>query len=489
MNNLLSKMPQKCWAYTALSIWAALCFILLHKTSYGIDERAAQALLLIWSIADNVVSPIVTLGFPDFRAVFLAPVGFLWTGEVLPAKVATIIVMAIATWAVHAWRLHKGESESSLLATGLLLISPSILLQIDTISVAAFLLFSFALGTWADHIYRGSPKVFGGMYFSQLFLCFVTITLHPIGIAYPLALLWTWYKAPLDKKQQIYYFCGIGAVAFMALSLTLGWGHLVWLVNPVKSLSSLLLGAPLDDEFGLFRWLAGISILVVLLLVIWKNALTLWADLLGRTLLIGLAIGIFVGDDIFGITALTVCLYWGLPSLLNLSTHPQGGFWRQRGFVLILTVFLATICMFSNKLRYQTLQSNDLSPRDSLIKVLAEDSGLFSIDDPSRATSVKKPIRVASQWPALTMLACRCDALPLPPPYAKDSEELYTMLNGINFLIFDPHDLDNASLARNLATMEAGRTETIILQKGGVIVQVKTPLAAPMPKQIAPSKS
>ena len=27
------------------------------------------------------------LGLPDFRAVFLAPVGFLWTGNVLAAKI------------------------------------------------------------------------------------------------------------------------------------------------------------------------------------------------------------------------------------------------------------------------------------------------------------------------------------------------------------------------------------------------------------------
>jgi hypothetical protein len=178
-----------------------------------------------------------------------------------------------------------------------------------------------------------------------------------------------------------------------------------------------------------------------------------------------------------------------LPLLLNKSTHPQGGFWKQRGFVLILTVFLATTCMITNKLRYQTLQSNALSPRDSLIKVLAEDSGLFLNDETTRDSSSKKPIRVASQWPAITMLACRCDALPLPPPTAKDSEALYAMLNGINFLIFDPRDQDNASLAHNLATMEAGRTETIVLQKGGVIVQVKTPLPTPTPAQVAPNKT
>jgi len=484
MNNWLSRTPQKCWAYSGLLIWAALSFMLLHKTSYGIDEGAAQALLLIWSITDNVVSPIFTLGFPDFRALFLAPVGFLWTGDVLPAKVATILIMSIATWAIHSWRLRHGESESALLATGLLLISPLLLEQIDTISVAVFLLFCFALGAWSDQIYRESTKAFGGMYFSQLFLCFVAVTLHPIGLAYPLALLWAWYKDPIDKKHQTYFFGGIGAAILIALILTLGWSHITWFVNPIKSLAGVLLGPAPDDEFGFFHWTAGIAMLVILLAVVWKQARNLWGDLLGRTLLLGLVIGLFAGDAIFGIVALTTCLYWGLPVLLNKSTNLQGGFWRQRGFVLVLTVFLATTCMISNKFRYLSLQTANLSPRDSLIKVLAEDSGLFLVDEQNQNQDApaKKSLRVASQWPALTMLACRCDALPLPPE-AKDSDALFAMLQGINYMIFDPRDLANNSLAHNLATMGVGRVETIVLQQGGVIVQVKPSIPEQAPGQ------
>ena len=124
MNNWLLRIPQKYWAYLALSLWGALSFMLLHKTSYGIDEGAAQALLLAWSVADNVVSPIVTLGLPDFRAVFLAPVGFLWTGNVLAAKIATIFVMSGAAWAFHAWRQRSGDSEGALLALSLIHIFP-----------------------------------------------------------------------------------------------------------------------------------------------------------------------------------------------------------------------------------------------------------------------------------------------------------------------------------------------------------------------------
>ena len=481
MNNWLLRIPNKYWAYLALSFWGALSFVLLHKTSYGIDEGAAQALLLVWSVADNVVSPVVTLGFPDFRTVFLAPVGILWTGNVVAAKVMTMLVMAIAAWAFHAWRHRSGDDEGALLATGLLLISPLALGQIDIISVAAYLLVTFALGAWSNLMYRESQRAFGGMYFAQIFLCLVAITLHPIGLAYPLALLWTWYKNPLDLKHRSYFFGGVIFAILMALALTSGWSHVTWFTNPIKSLSGLLLGSAEGDEFGVFHWICGFGILFVLLLVIWKQARSLWADFLGRVLLLALIIGILIGDEIFGVVALVTCLYWGLPLLLHKSTNIHRGFLGQRGLVLLLSIVVSTTYMMIDKAHIQMLSTGQLSPRDNLIKTLAEDSGLFLNDEPSE-NSVKKPIRIASQWPGLTMLACRCDALPLPPN-AENSDQLLATIRGIDYLIFDPHDPANISLSRNLATMGAGKVETVALQQGGVIVQIKQPSAAQVPEK------
>jgi hypothetical protein len=482
MNNWLSRIPNRYWAYIALTLWGVLCFMLLHKTSYGIDEGAAQALLLVWSVSDNVVSPIVTLGFPDFRTIFLVPVGILWTGNVIAAKLMTMLVMATAAWAFHAWRLRSGNSESALLATGLLLISPLALSQIDTISVAAYLLFTFAIGAWSDQIYSDSKRAFGGMYFAQIFLCLVSITLHPVGLAYPLALLWTWYKRPLDKKHQSYFFIGIAFAVFMALGLTSGWSHVEWFGNPIKNLSSLLLGAVEADAFGAFNWICGIGMLFLLLFVIWKQASNLWADFLGRTLLLALMIGVLTGDEIFGFVALVICLYWGLPLLIHKSANLRSGFWGQRGVIFVLSVVVSTTFMIIDKSNYQLLPMGYLSPRDTLIKALAEDSGLFSSEESDQNSSAKKPIRVASQWPGLTMLACRCDALPLPPN-AQNSEALFTMLRGIDYLIFDPRNPKNSSLSHNLATMDAGKVETLSLQQGGVIVQVKNPIPVKAPEK------
>ena len=478
MNNRLLRIPDKYWAYLALSIWGALSFLLLNKTLYGIDEGAARALLLVWSVVDNVASPIVTSGLPDFRTVFLVPAGFLWTGNILAAKIATILVMSGAVWAIHTWRQHSGNSESALLASGLLLISPLVIDQIDTISVAPYLLITFALGAWADKIYREAPLAFGGMYFSQMFLCLVSTTLHPAGLAYPLALLWTWYKSPVGKQQN-YFFGGIIFSVLFALLLTLGWDHVEWFTNPIKSLSSLFSVPPVADDIGTFRWITGLGISCLLLLVIWKQAGNLWADLLGRMLLSALIIGMLVGDETWSIIALTICLYWGFPLLLRARTNSSDGFWGRRGITLSLLFIISTSFMLVDKARYQKLQEGDLAPRDSLIKVLVENIKTSSNDEPKQNSPTKKPPMIASQWPGLTMLACRCGAFPLPPP-AKDEQELLAMLRGVNYLLFDPRDPKNSSLSHNLAIMNAGKVETVALQEGGVIVEIK---------ELAPAKA
>jgi hypothetical protein len=402
--------------------------------------------------------------------VFLAPAGILWTGNVVAAKITTMLVMSIAAWALHAWRHRNGAVETALIGTGLLLISPLVLAQIDTVSAGAYLIAAFILGAWSDLMYRESKRAFGGMYFAQIFLCAVAISLHPAGLAYPIALLWTWIKNPLNQDHRNYFIGGIVFVTAITMILISGWNHVVWFANPVRSLSSLLMGPSDSEEFGAFRWIAGVGMLFVLLIVLWKKAANMWADFFGRTLLLALLIGSLVGDETFAVVALVICLYWGLPLLLRSNPNDNRGFWGQRGLALFLTVVISTSFMMVDKARYLTMLTGSLSPRDALIKVLAEDSGLF-LNDESSQNSAEKKIRVASQWPGLTMLACRCDALPLPPN-AKDSEALLALLHGIDFLIFDPRNPINNSLAHNLATMDAGKVETVALRTGGVIVQV-----------------
>ena len=482
MNNLLSRIPKEYLAYFALALWGAAVIMMLNKTNFGLDEGGAHALLLVWSVADGVVSSIVTMGLPDFRTLFFIPAGALWTGNLIAAKVTTIIVMAIVAWALHGWRKGISEQEeSSLIATGLLLISPLVLSQIDTMSVGPFLLFVFAMGAWTDKTYRESRQALGGVYFGQVFLALISATLHPMGLAYPLMLLWSWHRNPLDRERRNYVFAGIISATVIALVLTLGWHHISWFGNPVRAASSMLLG-PSEGDLGVGGWISGTGMLLLLLWVAISQSGRMWKDLLGRMLLASLVIGIFIGDGTFALAALTVVLYWGLPVILR--SNAEGGFWAQRGIALVLIFLVSTSFMLNDKAAYQSTQLGELAARDALIRAFSENAEDMLKDAHGQAPAHK--LRVASQWPALTMLGCRCDALPLPPE-ARDGDALYAMLKGVDYLLFDPHDPANSALSRNLATMQAGRVETVDLRKGGVIVEVRYEAAQP-PVQPAAGK-
>ena len=229
--------------------------MLLNKTTYGIDEGAAQALLLAWSVADNVVSSIVTLGLSDFRAVFLAPVGFLWTGNVLAAKISTIMVMAVRRGHFHAWRRRSGDSEGALLATGLLLVSPLVLNQIVHISVAPYLFFTFAFGAWADQKYRESPQAFGAMYFAQMLLCMVSATLHPAGLAYPLLCCGHGIETHLTESSKVILSAGSSLLLYWLCVLTLGWSHVEWFTNPSRACQVCSWDRLTRESLGAFRWI------------------------------------------------------------------------------------------------------------------------------------------------------------------------------------------------------------------------------------------
>ena len=51
-----------------------------------------------------------------------------------------------------------------------------------------------------------------------MLLIAAVVSLHPAGLAYPLALLWEWRKNPLDARHQRYVYVGIGvSVTFILL--------------------------------------------------------------------------------------------------------------------------------------------------------------------------------------------------------------------------------------------------------------------------------
>ena len=329
----ISKLPfnisPRHQGYIALALWGAIALFLLRQGLYGLDEGAARSLLLSWSIADQVASSVTTFGMPDLRALLFLPVGFLWTGNVFAAKVLTVLVLALTAWLLYDWKRRNSDTECALLATGLLIISPLALEQIDSLAPGIYLLASFALGAWLDTQYRANPKSFNGWYFAQLFVCAFSVSLHPVGLAYPLALLWSWRTVPADQKHQRYFLAGIVFVVLFILLIRMGWGNLVWFQNPILNLGAVFTGSLSDDKQSLMQWLPGGTMLALVAAVVFIKRLELWSDLTGRTLLIGLLLGAMVGDRAWGIVALSIILFYGLPILLRPEQNsPDGGFMK-----------------------------------------------------------------------------------------------------------------------------------------------------------------
>ncbi len=223
-NKLPIRFPLQYLGYLVLFFWGLVTLFLLRQDPYLLDEGAAQSLLLSWSIADQVASSVVTFGAPDLRFVLYLPIGILWTGSFFAAKVFTILLLAFTTWLLFVWQKQRTDDECALLACGLLILSPLSLAQIDSLSPGIFLLLSFVLGAWLDKSYRLSLRSFGGWYFAQLFICSLSVSLHPAGLAYPISLLWSWYKDPINPKQQRFFFIGVSIVVLITLLIKAGWG-------------------------------------------------------------------------------------------------------------------------------------------------------------------------------------------------------------------------------------------------------------------------
>ncbi len=472
INNLLSRIPSHYLGYVAFLVWGALTLVLLRQDAYVLDEGAAKSLLLVWSIVDQVASSAVTFGAPDLRTLLFVPAGFLWTGSVFAAKIFTVLSLAFTAWLLYFWEQRNFDTECALLSIALLIISPLMLVQIDTLSPGVYLLLAFALGAWLDNAYRANPKHFGGLYFAQLLVSALSVSLHPAGLAYPLALLWSWRTEPLERNQQRYFFIGVSFIVLFTLYARMGWNDLEWLQNPIKSLAVILFGAPLSADMSPMRWIAGGLILSALAVIILKQFRKLWSDFTGRTLLIGLALGTIVCDTAWATIVLCIVLFYGLPLLLRYLRTLLVRVAFQHAAILLCVIIFSTLFMRADKAHYEIRQSDLLPEQDQLIKTLAEE-----VENARKAAkefeSGDHPVhlRIASQWPSRTMIACKCDTLPLPPD-AKDPQTQFSVLHGITYVLFDPKQLKNEMLARNFSLL-GGVTETLSLQPGGVLLHIK----------------
>jgi len=463
---MLEKISPRVWALAIMFAWggAILWFGLVRFDAFGLDEGAAIALLLNWSVVDQVASPVTTFGGPDFRALLFIPLGLYWSGSMLAAKVFSLLVSFGAAMLLYRWakdRPGQYGDETALIATGLLLVSPATLWLADSMGVGPYLVAIFGLGWILDARYRASEHQISSLYFVQTLLVAISVTLHPMGLAYPLALAWHWQKNPKSEEQKRKVWIGLAVASGIILAMQTGWIALDWFANPFTALSVALLGNPTANLADVGA-APGVLLALLLAVVLIKRGRQLLGDLLGTMLLLGLLLGLLAADISWAYIVLAVTLYGGTPLLidLNRAIGRHTGFMGQRGLVMVALLITATVFMQVAKAQGTRLESGLLSPSDELILELVPE-----------AAKPDKAFLAASQWPARTMLAVRADVLPLPPA-AKDGAAQLAMIKGITHVVFDHNDPDNTALAANFRDI-TGATETLSRLPGGVILRIR----------------
>ncbi|MGA2190834.1 MAG: hypothetical protein ABSH33_20130 [Steroidobacteraceae bacterium] len=455
--------------------WAIVEGLTLRTDPFGLTEEGAKALLLAWSVGDQVASTAFILGAPDIRGILFLPLGFLWPGQLLAAKVVTLLTMAGAGAALYRWRRRDDQEEAALLATGLLMIAPLTVLGVNALSAAPFLLAICAAASWLNRKLGSVPATFGGWFFAQLLLCAAAVSLHPAGLAYPAMLFFTWWASPPDQRHRRHFMAGIPLVVLLVLTMRLGWPGVAWAQNPLASAAAVI-GAPrAHAALSGADWLVGGALLAMTAAVAWREHRRLLADLTGGTLFLGVLFGAAAADRTWAALMLALLLYAGLPWLLRACAPLAGhGLILQRGWLWLLLLLICTAFMRINQRDYLAGRHRILSDQDQLISDFTEGVNRLRAGDANGGGTPNQAIVVASPWPARTSIACKCDGLPLPPA-ARDPLSQLAMMRGVGYVILGD-DADTLALANNFAQL-GSRIEVLSREPGGAVMRFRPPRA------------
>jgi hypothetical protein len=446
--------------------WALAAGFTLTRGPFGLTEEGAKALLLAWSIADQVPSAAFTLGTPDIRLIAFLPLGFVWPGQVIAAKLMTLLVMALAGAALYHWRARDDQAEAALLATGLLLIAPLTVQSINALSPAPFLLAIAGAASWLDRKLGTERAAFGGWFFAQLLLCAAAVTLHPAGLAYPVILFFRWWKDTPEQRHRDHFLLGIPLAIVLVLAMRLGWPGIGWGQNPLAAAAAVWSGPWAEGPLGGSSTLGAAVLLATALAVAIHERRRLLTDLTGGTLLLSALVGVVAADRTWGLLMFAVVLYGGLPWLLRACAPLAGrGFLFERGWLWLLLLLICTAFMRVDRSDVEWGREQRLTADDQLISDFAQ--GIST-------APASTPVLVASSWPARTSIACRCGALPLPPA-TKDPASQIVIMRGVSYLILGDA-LENRALAANFAQL-GSQVEVVSKEPGGVVLRFKPPKA------------
>jgi len=442
---------------------AFLYMALFRYDSYGIEEGAARALLINWSIIDQVANATPLFGMPDLRALMFIFLDIHWAGSLPAAKVFTLFMLFSTALMLYRWGENNDNAETSTIATALLLIAPITVMQVDSISSGVFLLFCFACAFWLEKMYSDNQRTLPGSIFMLIVMSAFAVSLHPMGLALPIALILLWLPKKTtvnESKKRRNILLGIGISTVLLLIMRWGWAGLEDAGNHLASLGTILTGSPILQTTPPVGY--GLIIASLLAFTIAIYIYRRYFELFSLTLVIACFIGLLRPDTSWALMALTCILFLGLPMLTAL--HRRTGIQNiigQRGLILILIVICTSMFTSADK-HYRMI---------SQLKLKSDTDYLLT----SAALIAKQPnteFLMASQWPARTMLATKRDVLPLPPQRILENAEIFTEKTvGITHFLFNPNAPENKSLSRISASL-GHQMEAIELMPAGVVIQV-----------------
>ncbi len=445
----------------ALCGLAFLYMALFRYDNYGIDEGAARALLINWSVIDKITNATPLFGMPDLRAIMFIFLDIHWAGSLAAAKVFTLFTLFGTALMLYRWSEDNDSSETATIATALLLISPISIMQVDAIAPGVFLLFCFASAYWFEQLYRESKRTLTGSFFMVILMSAFAVSLHPMGLALPAALLILWFpkneEAP-EKRRNLWI--GLSVSTVILLFARWGWSGLEAGGNHLATLGMILTGSPILQATPPTGY--GLIVASLLGFVISIYVYRRYFESMSLMLVLASLLGLFWADTSWALIVLTTILFLGTPMLI--AAHRKTGIQNlmgQRGLVIILIIVCANIFTAADKKQRLVSQLKLKSDTDYLIAAAA-----------SMASDHSHKFLIASQWPGRTMLATKRDVLPLPPQVIlNDAKTFQAKTAGITHYIFDPKDPKNTSLSKTSASL-GHAMEAIELLPAGVILKV-----------------
>ncbi|MDX8398217.1 MAG: hypothetical protein R8K49_07865 [Mariprofundaceae bacterium] len=463
---MLSKITQfiepRHFGLLALCALAFLYMALFRYDTYGIEEGAARALLINWSIIDQVANATPLFGIPDLRAIMFIFLDIHWAGSLPAAKVFTLFILFSTALMLYRWAEAYDNSESATMATALLLIAPISIMQVDSISPGVFLLFCFASAFWLEKVYRNSTRTVAGSFFMIIVMCAFAVSLHPMGLALPAALLLLW----LPKQDAVHnvkrrnMLIGLGLSCTVILLVRFGWPGLENQTDYLANLGIILTGSPIlqaSPPTGQGLIIASLLGLVIALYIYQRSF-----EPMSLMLVLACLFGMFNPDSSWALMALACILFLGLPMLV--AAHRKTGIQSllgQRGLVLLLLIVCVSIFTSADKHYREVSQLKLKTDTDYLLTSAANIAKQHPSD-----------FIIASQWPARTMLATKRDVLPLPPQrILEDAKNFMEKTRGITHFIFNPNIPENQILSKTAASL-GHQMQAIELLPAGVILQV-----------------